>query len=168
MQLGRTTVGTNKNKYVWFFWSIATAAFNLGPQTSEYISPSWTDFKRAYFSKTSEYRWNEHIFYANIFFQPMTWCLFVWLNFLSQFMSDELNSNKCGDVRSYYEISQLCRVQDANFMWLCDHIDCFRELRGRFWIPWLRLRKINPQQRTQIPAQESAYNPNASFSEFTR
>ena len=48
-------------------------------------------------------------------------------------------------------------VQDGNFMRLRDQINCFRELRGYFWVPWLWLRKINPQQRTQIPANERKY-----------
>ena len=48
-------------------------------------------------------------------------------------------------------------VQDGNFMRLCDQINCFRELRGYFWVPWLWLRKINPQQRAQIPANERKY-----------
>ena len=45
-------------------------------------------------------------------------------------------------------------VQDGNFMRLCNQTDCFRELRGCFWVPWLWLWKINLQQRAPISANE--------------
>ena len=57
----------------------------------------------------------------------------------------------------YLNIYIYIYVQNGTFMRLCNQIACFRELRFCVWVLWLWLRKLNRQQRAQIPAKERTY-----------
>jgi len=98
----------------------------------------------------------------NSIFRFLRWTFFLpWQAFGSVFSRDSFRMNWASTSAVIYAARQASMnlinhegVQDGNFMRMCNQTDCFRELRGCFWVPWLWLWKINLQQRAPISANE--------------